>query len=252
LSADPDVNHVVDRVLERIKENMRTDDHLGSFQNVSVKKLKNGEILEEETKTYRTIWIQGKSYNELIQVNSKDLDEKQKREEFKRKAEFIKSLQNPSKSKSKGMQQELQNVEWWALQDKYDFTLLDHNEYSGYIVGFCPKKTRLSEDNRVERILNHVAGKVWIDPDYNVVQAETYLQSPVKFAWGIVKLDQMNAEYQQQKYGDSQIPSLLHIRFKAHAGIFKTEHQEITATWFNVFTKPGSNNSQTAELDARK
>lgn len=242
---DPDVSQIVERVVDRTQQNLEADDHVGSYQTVAVKKLKGDEVKQEETKTYRTIWIQDKPYSELVQINFKNLNAKQKKEESKRKSEFVKALYRPSKPK--GIHQELRKVEWWNLHHKYDFTLLPSEGYSGYILGFRPKNIKLEESTRAERILNHLAGKIWVDPEYNVVKAETYLASPVKFAWGIAKLEQMNVEFHQQQYGRMQVPAWLHIRFKACAGIFRTEHQDITATWFDVFTKSDARNASPAE-----
>lgn len=241
---NPNANQIVEHVMNRIQHNLEADDHVGSYQTVTTKKLKGDKVKQEEIKTYRTIWIQDKPYSELVQIDFKNLDAKQKAEESKRKSEFVQALYRPSKPK--GIHQELKKVEWWNLHQKYDFTLVPSDGYSGYVLEFQPKKIKLEENNRAEKILNHIAGKVWVDPEYNVIKAETYLASSVKFAWGIAKLEQMNIEFRQQTFGDLQIPALLHIRFKANAGVFRTEQQDITATWFDLFSKGDGGNSNLA------
>jgi hypothetical protein len=186
-------------------------------------------------RTYRTTWIHGQPYNELVQVDGKNLDSKQKKEESKRKADFVTSISR--KAKAKGIQQELKSVQWWDVHTKYDFEILPPEPGSHYVLGFQPKQEDLEESSRVERILNHLTGKIWIDDEFNVIRAEATIVAPVKFAWGLAKLDEMQAEYVQQKYATFYVPASLPVNFKAHAGIFRSLHQDVFATWYDIYTR---------------
>lgn len=227
---------IVNRMIEQVKKNMESDDHLGSYQKVVIKKFKNKTVNSEEARVYRTIWIDDHPYSELVQVNDSDLTSMHKAEEFKRKGEFTKAVHHPSKPK--GIQEELKSVRWWELSTKYEFEVLTPTDGAKYVLAFQPKDGKLKETNRVERILNHIKGTIWLDPECNVIKAQTSLVKPVTFAWGIAKLDEMYVEFLQQEYGGISVPSELHITFKAHAGIFRSEYQDITATWYDIYRKP--------------
>jgi hypothetical protein len=250
IAEDPTVERVVSKVVERARENAESDDPVGYNQKLVVKKFRNGKLNEEETRTYRTIWIHDRPFSELVQINGKDLDSKQRAAEFKRKAEFIKDIYHPSKPD--GIREELAEVRWWDIYKKYDFEFLPTDGTSEYLLRFEPKKEKLMEENHVEKILNHLQGKIWVDDEYNVLKAETSLDNPVKFAWGLAKLDEMEAVFSQQKHASMCLPSALHVQFRLRAGIFRQEHQEITANWYDIFFKPNENGSALTNEFSRK
>ena len=241
---------VVAGMVEQVKKSVETDDDYGFKQELVVTKLKDGKVDQKESRIYKTTWIDGHPYSELILINNQRLTPKQKSDEIQRKQTFVKCLKKGEDRDS--LIGDLKAVRWWEIADKYDFTMLEASEDAAFVLAFRHKQDPLQERNRVEKILNHLAGKIWLDADYNVLKAETWLNEPVKFAWGIFKLDEMKAFFKQREMGEGYLPSALHLVFKAHAGFFRKEHQDITAQWIDVFQKPGSERSSATSAQAKK
>lgn len=246
----PSTEEIVSRMVKQVQKNVEAGDDYGFRQEVLVKKLKDGKVDEQERRTYRTTWIEGKSYSELLKINDQKLSSSQKSEELRRKQEFLKSVRG--QGKQDGIVAELKSIRWWEIVDKYDFQSVSPDNKAAYLLLFRPKSDDLPERNRVDKILNHLSGKIWLDEDCNVMRALTELSDPIRFAWGIAKLDEMKAQFEQQEIGGAFFPASLHVAFKAHATFLKKEHQEITAQWSEVFPKPFGEGAGANTLVSRK
>ena len=76
------------------------------------------------------------------------------------------------------------------LISKYDFTLLEPEPLQGrpaYVMAFRPKRGPLSEKQWSDRLLNRVAGKLWIDQaDFEIAKADVSLQSEISVGLGLL------------------------------------------------------------------
>src|SRR3990172_2122923 len=120
---------LLNRIIEKAKQNDEWVKSYGSFQETILKRLESdGKLKSQETRTYRTIWIQDTPYQDLIQVDGKDLSESHKKEEAKRKSKFIESLR-----KKKEDSGEKEEFSWEELRAKYEFALLPPDELGHYV-----------------------------------------------------------------------------------------------------------------------
>ena len=73
---------------------------------------------------------------------------------------------------------------------KYDFILLEPESLQGrpaYVMAFRPKNGRLSENQWSDRLLNRLAGKLWIDQeDFEIAKADLSLQSEITVGLGLL------------------------------------------------------------------
>lgn len=248
--SQPETKEIVAGLVEQVKKAVDAGDDFGFKQELVVAKLKDGKVDQKESRIYRTIWIQGHAYSELVMINNQRLTPKDKSAEIRRKDSFVRCLKKGDDRDS--LIGEVKAIRWWQIAGKYDFKLLVPSENAAYVLAFRRKEGELEERNRIEKILNHLAGKIWLDEDYKVIKAEAWLNEPVKFAWGIFKLDEMKAFFQQQEIGSAYLPSNLHVVFKGHAGFFRKEHQDITAQWSDIFRKPGTEISSYPSAQAER
>ena len=76
------------------------------------------------------------------------------------------------------------------LLSKYDFTLVDRANVNGrtaFEIDFSPKKKNPAGKTVVDRMLNQVAGKLWIDADeFELAKAQVHLESEILFGGGIL------------------------------------------------------------------
>jgi hypothetical protein len=230
----PPTQELLRGIVEKAHQNYKLSQDYGSYKRVVVKKLsKDGKIKKEETKIYRTTWIESHPYSELIRINDKELTKKQKEEEAKRRSEFIKGIRTQDLK-------EILEYTWQELYQKYDFTILPPDQDASYILTFEPKRKKLRQRSRLEKILNHLSGKVWVDAEYNLLRVEAKLTDSVSFGLGLfAKIENIELEYTQQKYEQARLPASLFLRFKARVALFKKELQEVSTRFYDIFVKPG-------------
>lgn len=235
---------LVHGIVLKVRQNIDAEREYGYYQNVTVRKLDGDDrITQQELRTYRTTWIEGHPFTELVSVNNKPPRIEDRTKESKRRSDFIKSLR--SKSQSSGMYQELQLIQWEQLYQGYQFQLENSDSSGLSVVSFRPSAD-LNDCTRFEKVLHKLEGTLWLDPDQNVVRATARLTEPVRFGWGIfAKVDEVEIQFQQQKHSSNWAPAQLVLRFKARIALLKTTRQEITVNWFHPFPRPFS--LQTAE-----
>jgi hypothetical protein len=225
----PPTQELISKIIKQGQENYKLSQNYGSYKRVVVKKFsKDGKVKKEETKLYRTTWIEGHAYGELIRINDKELTKKEKEKEAKRSSAI--------------RTQDLKEILEYTSKDlyqKYDFTILPPDQDARYILSFKPKKKKLRQRSRMEKILNNMSGKVWVDADYNLLRVEARLTDSVSFGLGLfAKIENIELEYAQQKYEQAWIPSSLFLRFKARVAVVKREIQEVSTTFYDIFGRP--------------
>jgi len=129
------------------------------------------------------------------------------------------------------MESEVKKIRWTDMYKNYEFTVLPQ-EGPYYVLCFKPKSSGVSPQNRVEKILTQMGGKIWIDKDYNIVKAEARLMKPVSFALGVAaKVNSLSMQYRQQIHEGVWLPSSLKVEFNARVALLHTERQKIDVSW---------------------
>jgi hypothetical protein len=219
------------RIVEKGKQNEALAENIGFYQVTTDRKLKGEKISDQKIRMYRTIWLENTPYLELMQVNGKEPDEKERKEERKRKEKFIKSLREKPK-------EDPENITWEDLYSKYDFQPLPADSTGTYVFSFRPKSGKLTERSKIEKVLNHIIGKFWADKDFNIVRAEAKLLDNVKFGFGILGIvEKLEMKYEQNNFEQVLVPSYLYIHYKARVALVKTEERKIEATFTDFFRR---------------
>ncbi|MDB6033932.1 MAG: hypothetical protein JWM16_4270 [Verrucomicrobiales bacterium] len=126
------------------------------------------------------------------------------------------------------------------LLSKYQFKLLSRTNYNGrptYVLAFQPISQNLPVKQMADRLINQVAGKVWVDEqEYEIARAEINLLSEVNLWGGMLgslkkfyylvdrtRLDE-NIWFNRATYGDFQGRKLLdntHMKLRSESSNFQ-------------------------------
>jgi hypothetical protein len=223
-------NETLKKIVAKAQQNEKLAEEIGFHQVTVTKKMKDGKLSSENVRLYRTAWVEDQPYMELIQVDGKDLNQKEKKQEAERKAKFLKSL-HEKKDKE-------ESVTWDGLYSKYDFQSLPADSMGRYVFSFKPKPGKLQERSKSEKVLNHVKGTLWADEEFNIVRAEAKLLDNVRFGLGILgNLEKFELKFEQQDYQNISVPSNFYVHFKARVALLKTEERQIQATYKDFFRR---------------
>jgi len=177
LSADEIVKNAIARV-QSTKDDSRRADYSYTKQ-VVVEDLDNqGHVTETKEKLFR--YSSGFGSLEQIKVNGRAIGADRIRKEEERVAQQSSQLVGSKPSK---------RDDYWEkyftpdLLAKYQFTLVDRKLVHGrpaYVIDFQPRSGTLPVRQIADRLLNQLAGKVWIDEqEFEIARAELGSQSKV-------------------------------------------------------------------------
>jgi hypothetical protein len=205
---------------------------------------KDGEVEKTEKRTYRTIQLEGQRYYELIKFDDKALDSDKKKEEAKNREKFLKAVRKKEKPDDDGENEITLN----DLVEKYEFTQLPPEGDAAYVVSFKPRSGKLKERNRIERVLNHVAGTLWFSSDYNLMKGEATLLSEVEYGLGIIAdVQELKVDYSQKKLNDVWLPETFNLQYKARIFV-KTKIRDIQTKYYNLTKRSEKAAASAAEL----
>jgi hypothetical protein len=231
---------IMGKVVEKIKVQTAMDDNYGFHQRVRLRKLAEDSqtVQDEELRLYRTVWIQGKPFNQLIKKNGQVLDASDRAKESKRKSDFLKEQQGTADKSGSCLEQEVKKIRWWYIYTRYDYTFEPLETGATYVISFIPKAENFSTETRIEKILKEVRGKLWIDKDFNIFKAEASLQRSVDFGFGLIaKIDKMHTKFTQQKFHEMWVPASLRTTFQARIALVHNERKELQVDWFEPFVR---------------
>lgn len=182
----PDLHEVMQRVVQRAKweKEARLDARYTYRQKRTVDKLdSDGKVTEHTVTLFEVIPVGDDTNFRMIEKNGRPLTADEQRKEAEREAKSRQSLRNARKSHEDDVPLDQE------LIDRYNFTYLGEELLSGrraLIFEFSPKPGDLPEKRRMDRVLNHLRGKVWIDlATYAISKADVVLTEPVRFFIGL-------------------------------------------------------------------
>jgi hypothetical protein len=227
-------------IAKQIEKNNELLENYDFYQDQEVKDLDDdGSVKKVKKQTYRTKLLLDHRYYELIKVDGKDLNDKDKKDEAKRRGKFIKEIQKEGKAAEEEEKDE-DNFTLEDLIEKYDFSQLPAEGEAVYVISFKPKSGELKERNRTERIMNHLEGKVWIAADYNVMHAEARLKEPVKFGFGVLaNVQEVQVSYLQNKFDGIWVPESFALEYKARV-LVKDQIKQVHSRYFNLTKRPAA------------
>jgi hypothetical protein len=225
-------DEILQQILQKAKENEDFTTRVGFHQTTATKKMKDGKISEEKIRFHRLTWIDNRPYLELLRVDGRELNPKEKKEEAERRAKFIKSLGKQDEEED----DDDEDVTWDDMARKYNFQRLPADSTGAYVFSFHPKPGKLSEGSRTEKVLNHVAGKFWADQNFNIVRAEAKLLDNVRFGLGILgNVEKLEMIFKQTDFDRMKVPAYFYVHFKARVALVKVEERQIESRYQDFF-----------------
>jgi len=142
-------------------------------------------VKQHEERLYHVYPLQGLPYSELILKDGKPPSPAETKKEQERQKESRKRLAE-GKRENEGEEVSLNQ----DLVSRYRFELVGQESINGrraYQLRFAPKSGDLPVKRKVDRILNKLAGTVWVDQtDYEISRLTLHMQETVAVAWGIL------------------------------------------------------------------
>lgn len=186
----PAVEEILKKAIERAR--WEQDQKIGGkytyTQHSTIEELDSKEnVRKHEERVLQVFPIDGKPYARLVQKDGKPLSEKDVKLEQERERRFRQRLAERKRKKEQGKKDDDEVDFDEELVSKYRFILAGREPVNGraaYVLSFEPRSTDLPVKRRIDRLLNKVAGRLWIDEqDYAVSRVDLHLAENV-LAWG--------------------------------------------------------------------
>jgi hypothetical protein len=188
--APPRTEDVLKKTLERAKwsEEQNLSGRYTFTQRGTLDELDSKEnVKRHEVRVSYVSPIDGEPYARLIQKDGKPLSEKEVRVEQERERKFRQRQAERKRKKEQGEKDDAEIELNEELVGKYRFDLTGREAVNGrpaFVMSFQPRSSDLPVKRKLDRLLNKVAGRVWIDEqDYEIVRVDLHLAENVS-AWG--------------------------------------------------------------------
>jgi hypothetical protein len=143
-----------------------------------------GTVKERRERFYHVFPINGVAYARLVQKDGKPLSPEELKKEQEREREFREKLARNERHSADNDDEITFNEE---LVSRYQFETVGQELINGrptYVLTFKPNGGTLPEKRKTDRLLNKLAGKIWIDQqEYEIAKVEADLLEEVKL-WG--------------------------------------------------------------------
>src|SRR5262245_57574612 len=217
---------LIPKIVQRATENEKETKKYGYDMTMVYRWLNSdGTPKKTETKNYRTVWFDDKPHLQLFQINGRSLSSNQMKEEEKTKKEWRAATHNQEKKRIPFV--------WEEIMDKYDFTLDPNDHSEAYVFTFTHQNAKLPERSRMEKVLNHLNGKMWVDEKFRIVKLKASLGDGVSFAFGLAQVTNLDLECSQEEFNDVIVPILLRVTLKVRALLIFSERLQITTRFEN-------------------
>lgn len=216
LSADQIIQKAVERA-ESPETRQGRPDYRYTKRTVTEELDSKGRLKDTKEKTYEVVVEQGLSYLKLLAVNGQMLSGAEAR---KQNDKEIAERQKISDGKPGQKGDERENFLTAELVQKYKFTLVGDKMINGrkaYLLSFQPRSADLPIRKLTDRVLNQVAGTVWVDAEeFEISRVEAHLNSEVAMWGGLIgTLRQCDYTLERTRLADgSWFNSFSHGRFE--------------------------------------
>ena len=143
-----------------------------------------GQVLTSEEKTYLVTLIADVPFNRLVKVKGRELSGEELRREEARTEKFRQKFVSPEATRSAARK------EGWVTQellDRYHFEVMERVILSNrptLVLKFKPKEGNLPSETFKDKLLNGMAGRLWIDEaDADTARLIVSLAEPVPVGW---------------------------------------------------------------------
>jgi hypothetical protein len=143
-----------------------------------------GQIIKSEEKIYQVTLIGGLPFNRLMRIQGRELSEEELKREQARQNRFRQRFVSADAKKLAARKEALVTPE---LLDRYQFAVRERLVLSNrptLVLTFKPKEGNLPANAVQDRLLNLMAGTVWVDEgDAETARLVVRLVEPVSLGW---------------------------------------------------------------------
>lgn len=239
-AASPDMRDLMQRVIQRAKweKEAKLDNRYSWRQKRVVEKYdQDGNIQERTELLFDVIPAADKTTYHMLEKNGRPLSADERKKEEDKEAKSNASLKNTrqnAKDESVSINEE--------LLSRYTFAFVGEEAVAGrkaYILSFIPKPGPLPEKRKLDRVLNRLRGKVWIDQQtYAVSKVDMALTQPVKFFAGIGVVRAMHLKIEMAALDSNiMVPNQTWVEYDARALFTNTKvHQHSVYSGYQPVT----------------
>jgi hypothetical protein len=144
----------------------------------------SGRASRTEEKIYQVTWIAGFPFNRLVKIQGRDLSAEDLKKEELREEKFRQRFVSADPKKMAARK------EGWVtaqLLDRYQFTVKERVTLNGrpaLVLTFRPKDGRLPDKSIHDKLLNRMAGTLWVDEeDADTVRLSAGLTGAFSLGW---------------------------------------------------------------------
>ena len=244
---------VMQKVLERAKwteEKNPQAEYICNQRSIQEKLDSQGAVQERQEKLFEVFYIEGLPFRRLVKRNGQPLSAEEAQREQQREQDFRRQIPERKQRRAHGPlgDQVALNED---LINRYRYELAGQEFIRGrwnYVVTYRPRSNDLPVRRRVDRLLNKLAGKVWVDSqDYEIVRLEIRLAGKATM-WGglLATLRKLEGEFEQTRTDDGVwFPLRLEGSLDARV-LFSNYRLKENERWSD-FRKVGNKDSRTED-----
>jgi hypothetical protein len=143
-----------------------------------------GKPIKTTRKTYQVTPVQGIPFARLIRINNRELTPEELKAQDRKEQEFRRNIAEKDPKTAAEDEEDTLNDK---LVQRYDFKVekrdwRDHRPV--LVLSFRPKKAKTSEKRVEDKVLNRLAGQVWVDEaEAEVVEVHVGLTEDLALGW---------------------------------------------------------------------
>ena len=189
---EADVRAIVVEAIERMGEDLQTVS--GDYRALVTSEARefdgNGEVAEETRVEWESIPIDGGRFRRRLAIDGRSLTEEERARESEREAAFRTRLRRLRAGEIEPEKNETAIVFDEELVARYDLTLDGEERLRrrpSHRIVFAPRDGDLPVRRGMDRALNRLRGRIWIDRETReVARVEFELMDRVRLWWGLV------------------------------------------------------------------
>jgi hypothetical protein len=231
----PDVKLLAAKVIARVKDTDKRN-VWGSFRYkaefTEVQFDSDGKEKQRDVRMREYEPVDGRPFGRVVSHNGGPPDKDDLEKQEKKLAEHKKRQAERAAGKRNAEDRELNE----EIMSRFDYVLVHRELVNGrpaFLISLKPKPGPKPEPSAADKVVNRLAGRVWIDEaDNEVVRADVYLTEPVSVYLGIGNVRALRVQYHAQKVEpDVWMPETLELDIEGRK-LFSNFRQKTTQRYF--------------------
>jgi len=186
-SALPDGATVMKKVIQRAQDVGRADEedkYCYEKRSVDEELDASGRVTKTTEEDYEVFPILGVPYSRLVKIQGRELTEKETRDQNREEEEFRKRT-----AEQQSKQSSTTNTDWLdqSVVDRFAFQVEGRGRLQDrqvLVLSFHPKPNRGPEKTITDKVLNRLAGTLWVDEaESEIAQVKLGLTADLSLGW---------------------------------------------------------------------